>query len=391
MDRYELMWKITQKYGYIYDLRKIGNHKAKEVCEFGCPIHGWVTKIVDNLLHKKTVNGIGCPKCAAEVNKLSWDEFLIKANKLYGNKFMFYKPKDKFNEKSYIDYECIDCGRKGHNRINVILNPKTKIKCCDYIPYNKLNENEIKLKISEIYNNKYDLSYFVYKGINYPSTLICPIHGKFISYVSSILNGCGCDKCRNERISKEKMKSHEQYILDCEKVHGKGRYIYLTEYKGEKNNITFQCTKCGRISTKNASHHLHRMDGCSFCSKSHLEQIVQIFLENNNIKFTPQFKIANRQSLDFYLDEYNIAIECQGEQHFSNNFHKSNDSSYVKRDINKYYYCIENNINLVYFTNKKLVKKYDILENEKYESLYRKDNTFFEIDDLLNKIRPISI
>ena len=42
------------------------------------------------------------------------------------------------------------------------------------------------------------------------------------------------------------------------------------------------------------------------------------FLKENNIEFETQkrFKWLGGKSLDFYLPKYNIAIECQGLQHF---------------------------------------------------------------------------
>ena len=59
-------------------------------------------------------------------------------------------------------------------------------------------------------------------------------------------------------------------------------------------------------------------NGCPFCQQSYPEQIITNFLKNNNIKFVYQkhFVWLGNKSLDFYLTEYNIAIEYQGEQHF---------------------------------------------------------------------------
>ena len=46
---------------------------------------------------------------------------------------------------------------------------------------------------------------------------------------------------------------------------------------------------------------------------------IRLFLSNENVKYIQQkrFSWLGRQSLDFYLPDQNIAIECQGEQHFS--------------------------------------------------------------------------
>ena len=57
--------------------------------------------------------------------------------------------------------------------------------------------------------------------------------------------------------------------------------------------------------------------------------------------------------MDFYLPDYKIAIECQGEQHF-NDVLFFNDTSLEKRielDERKYNLCKEHNINIVYYTN----------------------------------------
>ena len=65
--------------------------------------------------------------------------------------------------------------------------------------------------------------------------------------------------------------------------------------------------------------HIHLKEGCSRCNESHLECEVRLFLQEHKINFEQQkrFDWLGLQSLDFYLPEYNIAIECQGRQHFS--------------------------------------------------------------------------
>lgn len=59
-------------------------------------------------------------------------------------------------------------------------------------------------------------------------------------------------------------------------------------------------------------------------------------LEKNEIEFIYQansryFPFLKRQSLDFYIPKYNVAIECQGEQHFEKH------SSPKKKDCLKYH------------------------------------------------------
>lgn len=61
--------------------------------------------------------------------------------------------------------------------------------------------------------------------------------------------------------------------------------------------------------------------GCPFCNESKLEEEMKLFLNKNGIKFERQktfdwLKNIKSLKLDFYLPDYNTAIECQGIQHF---------------------------------------------------------------------------
>ena len=71
--------------------------------------------------------------------------------------------------------------------------------------------------------------------------------------------------------------------------------------------------------------------------------------------------------LDFFLPEYNVAIECQGMQHFEPvRFGGDNDiveafKSCVERDQKKKKLCEEKGIKLFYFTNLKYkIKEFDL-------------------------------
>lgn len=70
-------------------------------------------------------------------------------------------------------------------------------------------------------------------------------------------------------------------------------------------------------------------------------------------------------TLDFYLPDYDIGIECQGRQHFipADAFGgKMGFEDTVTRDKTKKRLCEENGIKLLYFTE---LKKYDTFMGEK--------------------------
>lgn len=59
-----------------------------------------------------------------------------------------------------------------------------------------------------------------------------------------------------------------------------------------------------------------------------------------------------KKRLDFFISDRNIAIECQGVQHFYPYGSKDADfESRIKRDVDKYNECSQNGIKLLYYVN----------------------------------------
>lgn len=81
-------------------------------------------------------------------------------------------------------------------------------------------------------------------------------------------------------------------------------------------------------------------------------KIINILNENNiQFEYQKRFKWLGRQSLDFYIPEYNMAIECQGEQHFKSVDYWGGEVGYDKRkklDSKKKKLCEIYNIKLCY-------------------------------------------
>ena len=111
----------------------------------------------------------------------------------------------------------------------------------------------------------------------------------------------------------------------------------------------------------------------------------------NGIEYIRQYKIKElgRQSLDFYLPQYHIAIECQGRQHIYPIYFGSKDRNkaieYFNKitvlDKNKKYICKNNNIQLEYFMSSDIVKK-DALD----KLIYNEENIFWDSKKLIDFI-----
>ena len=108
----------------------------------------------------------------------------------------------------------------------------------------------------------------------------------------------------------------EEFIKKAKHAHG-DKYDYSkVNYIDCKTKVCIICPIHGEF-WQTPQYHLNGC-GCQVCKESKLEISLSKFLIENSIKFDykKQFKWLGKQHLDFYLPEYNIAIECQGKQHF---------------------------------------------------------------------------
>lgn len=88
------------------------------------------------------------------------------------------------------------------------------------------------------------------------------------------------------------------------------------------------------------------------CGKSNPERIIMNYLQQQKINFVHQKKFIgckNKRSLpfDFYLPDYNLAIEYDGELHYMETTLKNNLERTKKYDAIKTKYCEENDIILL--------------------------------------------
>lgn len=125
-------------------------------------------------------------------------------------------------------------------------------------------------------------------------------------------------------------------------------------------NFKFYCEDCGEEfeTTLDKITIDGRSMKCRNCNSSKGEQKINKYLTDNNIEFISQktFKyligVGNGNlSYDFYLPQYNLLIEYQGEQHekFIKGFHKSEEDFIIQKehDRRKKKYAKDNNIELL--------------------------------------------
>ena len=217
-------------------------------------------------------------------------------------------------------------------------------------------ENIIK-RINEIFP-QYDLSK-ISDNISSQKeklTIICPKHGEFTASADSLLHCHECKRCSYEKRANLLAFKASDMINHANNVHSdKYDYSLVPNEVRCDNSIPIICKFHG-IFNQTPYHHVNRGQGCPFCKSSHLEKEVESFLKEKMIDYKrhKRFDWLGLQHLDFYLPKYNIAIECQGEQHYKPiDYFGGNDGfmSQKERDLRKFGKCKDNNVELLYFTN----------------------------------------
>lgn len=332
---------------YIYDKTVYNGIRHNKIC-ITCPEHGDFYQWPYVHLY-----GCGCPKCAlansTSVLKSNTEEFIKKAKRVHKKKY-------DYSKVEYVDNKtkvCIICPEHGE----FWQTPKQHLKGqgCPKCggTYSPTTEEFIK-KAKRVHGDRYDYSKVKYVNAVTEICIVCPEHGEFLMKPNSHLNGQGCPCCGlKKRIDASKSNTKE-FIEKSKKIHG-DKYDYSkVDYINSTTKVCIICPKHGEF-WQTPSEHLSG-HGCKKCNTSHLEKEVMLFLEENNIKyeFQKRFTWLGRKSVDFYLPNNKIVIECQGEQHYRPVKYFGGEKKYkecVKRDLEKLKECKKRNIQMVYFTH----------------------------------------
>lgn len=133
--------------------------------------------------------------------------------------------------------------------------------------------------------------------------------------------------------------------------------IKKTERKADNGSVIWEC-QCDCGNTTYASYSdlsRYRKTSCGCSNYSNMENFIANLLSENKINYIPQARFTECRNIyplpfDFYLYDYNIAIEYDGEQHFRSIEYFGGEDSFQKRQHNdniKNNYCLEHHINLI--------------------------------------------
>lgn len=290
------------------------------------------------------------------------EQFIEEAKKVHDDKYDYSKV-EYVNNSTKV---CIVCPKHGE----FLQTPKNHLKgfgcskCTDKYNY---TTNEWINKAKQIHEGKYDYSKVKYIESHTKVCIICPIHGEFwqMPYLH-INNKNGCPKC-----NRFKKSNTEEFIRKAKEIHG-GKYGYSkVEYINSKMKVCIMCKKHGEFMQ---SPHMHLLgQGCPKCKSSKLENSIKRILDKNEIDYVFQYrnkKLLGNQTFDFFIPNKNIALECQGGQHFYLADFGKHDLEYSKKEFNliqqrdnlKIQKCKENGIKLIHYVP--FEKYYGTYKNE---------------------------
>jgi len=275
------------------------------------------------------------------MKRLTNEEFIEKARKVHGDKYNY----DHVDYKDSHHGVLITCPEHGDfsQRPNDHLTGYGCPKCVNL--YRPTNEEYIEM-VKSVHGDLYDYSKTEYKGRRSTIIVTCPIHGDFEINAGSHLDGAKCPMCSDY--------TTEGFIRRATAVHGNNYDYSKSIYVKGNQKVEIVCPKHGSFF-QTPDNHINQKQGCPVCGQSHLEMNVNVFLINNNVNFETykRFDWLGRQSLDFYIPEFNIGIECQGVQHYEPNKFYDGLPGYIHRrylDMKKQRLCREHGVTLLYFT-----------------------------------------
>ena len=348
-----------------YDYSKVEYKNSKTKVCIICPEHGefWMKP-------NSHLSGQGCPKCSG-VAKLTTEEFVERAKQIHGDKYDYSKVEYKNNRTKV----CIICPEHGEFLVipNDMLHKNVGCRKCNgnYQPKNISEFKDLFFEKHPEYKEKYiisdDNSYINNKT---KIKVICcekdkygKEHGEFFIRPNDLISGYGCPKCGNNF-----RKTTEEFIYEANIIHN-FKYDYTkTEYKNANNKLCIICHEKDIYGREHGefwqtpANHLSGC-GCPHCNngrKSKKELEISNILNEYNFSFVRQktfkwLKYKKNLFLDFFLSDYNIAIEYQGEQHFTTIEKFGGEKDFeirIKRDNIKKELCEKHNIPIIYLRGK---------------------------------------
>lgn len=251
--------------------------------------------------------------------KKTHEEFKSELDDKFNNEFILLSAYKGINSRIKVKHK--NCGYEFEPVAKYLLRDGKCKRCSDINKgKNRRKTHEQFLKeVQEIHDNNYQVL-TKYKTMNDKvkvKHLSCG--SEYNIRPDSLLRGTQCKNCLNTKLSKDNLKTTGEYKKEIEYI-TQGEYTLIGEYTGVKNKVKVRHNSCGNEYLV-YPFMFYRGRRCPKCNYSRGEKLVESVLKSLNIDFESQKKFEglkniNLLSYDFYLPEYNVLIEYQGQQHY---------------------------------------------------------------------------
>lgn len=247
--------------------------------------------------------------------------------------------------RSPLIYKCLECGKiftlKDASGIFSKINP------CD-------NDKHFYSRIQKInYFEDQQDNLKVLKIRRVKSQIQCKKCGEIFerTTVSLMASFDFCPNCNNGSLKQTNTREKAFQILQ---EHFPTHHYEIIEYSTFHGFCRIECQDCQFLYKGHFDSFLQSR-GCPRCRRkiSKGESKIQAWLEKNKINFIQQKaldaeKITRRQKFDFFLPDYNLAIEYNGEQHYIDKKDRFDSLEKTQqRDRQKQNYCLKEGIELL--------------------------------------------
>lgn len=369
--REEFIEQARSIHGDFYNYDKVEYINDSEKVIITCPKHGDFLMRPDSHLHQKQ----GCKLCAHEriglASRMSQEDFIERARKVHKGFYTY----DKVEYKESHTLVTITCPVHGDYRqlaYQHLAGHGCK-KCATLLTIEKesVSVSEFIERAKACHSIEYDYSHVNLNGMHSLVHIVCPIHGDFWQRAATHLKGHDCPKCGYIQNSLKRTKPLEKFIEDAKRVHGE-KYDYSeTVYVNAKVKLAIRCKAHNMIFWQKPNAHLNG-NGCPLCAQSHLENDILRLLKAQKIAFEAEktfswLKYQDNMYIDYFLPEYGVAIECQGEQHFRVSEYYGGEKAFrttKRRDELKKRLCEEHGITMIYYSNLGIKYPYKVIESQ---------------------------
>lgn len=299
----------------------------------------------------KHLMGQGCKECGGEHRRKTLELFIEQAKIVHNEKYDYSNVK-YINAKFKVEIMC-----KKHGLFSQLPYNHTRGAGCPECAKELIstsmtgNTKAFIEKAKLVHADKYNYDSTIYERDSIKVKIFCNTHQEFFMQTASRhIGGSGCIKCRNKNLT----MTIENFIEKAEAIHiGKYSYHYVL-YKRNNIKVEIFCNKHKSFFSQTPANHLNGK-GCPTCSESFGEKLIAEVLNRLSIPYEREKRFEtcrnkNKLPFDFYINNFNLCIEFDGEQHKISKKFFGGEKGLIetqKRDKIKTDWCNKNNIHLL--------------------------------------------